>query len=355
LKVTDSRNISHTDTVVVKVGNTKPQVSIVTENNRSFFWKNKPFTYSVKVNDPEDGKINPEKVAVTFDYNPEPGLTAPQAMATPKLIQTSEPPSPGYLRIMASDCKACHTAKDKSVGPSYSEIAKRYKGKPNVLAILSQKIIDGGGGNWGTEHVMSAHPQLSFEEVTDMVRYILEINDPKNIRRTLPLHGSVALTAHRENERRGVYTITAKYSDNGGNGIGPLSDSEVVRLRNAKMRPIDADQYEGIGRWRDSFSSAKNKAYVLLSNVDMTGIRKITYEYGSKDRSGEIELRLESLAGPVIARTPFKPTGGWDKKEVVTHTLDAPVSGRHHVYLVIVNRDKTTDDIVKLWSFEFGQ
>ena len=33
-----------------------------------------------------------------------------------------------------------------------------------AVSILSKKIIAGGGGNWGTEHVMSAHPQLSIDE-----------------------------------------------------------------------------------------------------------------------------------------------------------------------------------------------
>lgn len=356
LKVTDSQKMSDTDTVIVKVGNTRPEVSIATENNKSFFWKNKPFRYAVKVSDSEDVNPQTEKISITFGYNRESGLiSAPATMATKKLTQGSEPLSPGYSKIMASDCKACHTANDKSVGPSYSDIARRYKETNNALAILSQKVIDGGGGNWGTEHVMSAHPQLTFEDVTEMVRYILEIDDPKNVRQSLPLQGSVRFTAHRENEPGGVYTIVAKYTDNGANGIGPLSDTEVVKLRNAKMRPIDADEYVGINRWRESFSSAKNKSYVMLRNVDLTGIKSITYEYGSKDRSGEIEMRLESLAGPVIGRASFKPTGGWDSKQTVTQQLEKPVSGRHHVYLVVVNRDKTTEDVVKLWSFEFHE
>lgn len=356
LKVTDVHGLSDTDTVTVNVGNAKPEVNIVTQNNKSFFWRNKPFRYAVQVKDAEDVNPDPSRVSVTFDYNPRHGaLGTAAAMATPKLVQTEDPVAPGLAKIMRSDCKACHTANEKSVGPSYTEIAKRYNENKNALAILTQKVIDGGGGNWGTEHVMSAHPQLDFQDAAEMVRYILEINDPRNQVKALPLQGSLALAAHKDEEASGVYTISAKYTDNGANGVRPLSDTEVVKLRPARMRPIDADLYVGINRWGNSFGSARNKSYLMLSNVDMTGIRKITYEYGVKNRSGEIEVRLESLAGPVIARTSFSPTGGWDKRKTVTASLHSPVQGRHHVYVIFVTKETTTDDLIKLWSFEVGE
>ena len=200
---------------------------------------------------------------------------------------------------------------------------------------------------------MSAHPQLSFEDVTDMVKYILGTNVSGEVRKQLPASGSVAFTSHA-NVDHGTYIIKARYTDKGAHGLEPLSDSEVVRLRPAKMRPIDADLYVGIDRWRDSFSSAGNKSYLMLNNVDLTGLKGITYEYGAKDRSGEIQLRLNSLAGPVVASTPFKPTGSWDRKVKITQPLDPNLTGRHHLYLVIVSDEETEDDLVKLWSFEFN-
>ena len=354
LQVTDAEGASDSDTVTVQAGNTKPNVSIVTADNKSFFWPGKPFRYTVKVEDPEDAPIDKQKISVSFEYNKDAKISAGQGkMATAKLVEHSEPVAPGYAKLMASDCKACHTLDQKSVGPSYKQIAVRYNGTPNVLAVLSKKIIDGGGGSWGTEHVMSAHPQLSFEDVTDMVKYILGTNISADARTQLPVSGSVRFNSHKPDER-GTYTIKAKYTDQGTDEVKPLSDSEVIRLCQAKMRPIDADAYAGINRWRDSFSSAKNKSYVMLNNVDLTGLKSITYEYGAKDRSGEIELRVESLAGPVVARTAFKPTGSWDNKVKITQELDPDLVGRHHLYLVFVSKEETDNDLVKLWSFEFN-
>ena len=354
LQVTDVESAVDSDSVTVQVGNTRPNVSIVTGNNKSFFWPNKRFQYTVKVEDAEDEAVDPASVSVSFAYDKDAKVGAVQGkMATVKLVDDGEPIAPGYAKLMSSDCKACHTMDQKSVGPSYKQIAGRYNGTPNVLAVLSKKIIDGGGGSWGTEHVMSAHPQLSFEDVTDMVKYILGTNVSEEARKQLPASGSVAFTSHA-NDDRGTYIIKARYTDKGAHGLEPLSDSEVVRLRPAKMRPIDADLYVGIDRWRDSFSSAGNKSYLMLNNVDLTGLKGITYEYGAKDRSGEIQLRLNSLAGPVVASTPFKPTGSWDKKVKITQPLDPNLTGRHHLYLVIVSDEETEDDLVKLWSFEFN-
>ena len=234
------------------------------------------------------------------------------------------------------------------------EIARRYENTDNAMAVLTQKVIDGGGGNWGTEHVMSAHPQLDFQDAAEMVKYIMEMNDPKNKKQHLRTEGSIRLTQHTDSEPRGVYTLVAKYTDNGTEDAGPLADSEVVKLRSAKMRPIDADQYVGISRWRESFGNAQNKSYLAFYNVDLSGIRKITYEYGSPDRSGEIEVRLESLAGPVVSRAAFKPTGGWDERKTMTTSFDAP-PGRHHVYVIFVSREKVAGDLIKLWTLQFDE
>jgi cytochrome c len=46
------------------------------------------------------------------------------------------------------NCLACHDVNKKLVGPSYKEIAKKYKGQ-NVAAKLQEKVKKGGSGVWG--------------------------------------------------------------------------------------------------------------------------------------------------------------------------------------------------------------
>ena len=81
----------------------------------------------------------------------------------------------GNTLIANSDCKACHAINQKSVGPSFVEIATRYKKEPEIDK-LADKIISGGSGVWG-QNPMSAHPQLSKRETKEMVEYILSLKD----------------------------------------------------------------------------------------------------------------------------------------------------------------------------------
>jgi cytochrome c len=45
-------------------------------------------------------------------------------------------------------CMACHSKDKKLVGPSFKDIAAKYKGQ-NVLAKLSEKVRKGGAGTFG--------------------------------------------------------------------------------------------------------------------------------------------------------------------------------------------------------------
>jgi cytochrome c len=60
----------------------------------------------------------------------------------------------------------------KIVGPSYADVAAKYESTEENVAMLAQKVINGGVGNWG-EVPMPAHPGLSEEDAKDMVRYVL--------------------------------------------------------------------------------------------------------------------------------------------------------------------------------------
>lgn len=87
--------------------------------------------------------------------------------------------STGRNFIEKSDCIACHAVDKVVVGPSYLDIAERYKADANAKDLLVNNIIQGSRGNWG-DRPMAAHPQLSEEEVSEMVNYILSLADEKN-------------------------------------------------------------------------------------------------------------------------------------------------------------------------------
>ena len=82
--------------------------------------------------------------------------------------------APGVKLMAASDCAGCHKAGEKLVGPAYKDIAHRYAATDANIAMLANKIIQGGKGNWG-EIPMTPHPGLSVADAREMTKYILSL------------------------------------------------------------------------------------------------------------------------------------------------------------------------------------
>lgn len=80
----------------------------------------------------------------------------------------------GAQLIAGSDCGSCHKQNEKVVGPSYVDIAKKYPATAANIAMLGNKIITGGKGNWG-EIPMTPHPALALADTKEMAKYILSL------------------------------------------------------------------------------------------------------------------------------------------------------------------------------------
>jgi cytochrome c len=78
------------------------------------------------------------------------------------------------MRLIAdTTCLACHTTTQKSIRPTYREVAKKYRNDPKATKILAEKILKGGVGVWG-EQPMPPHPQHNIEETLQIVEAILQ-------------------------------------------------------------------------------------------------------------------------------------------------------------------------------------
>lgn len=52
--------------------------------------------------------------------------------------------------LMKKDgCAACHAVDKKIIGPSYQDVAAKYRADKDAIAKLSKKVKDGGVGVWG--------------------------------------------------------------------------------------------------------------------------------------------------------------------------------------------------------------
>jgi cytochrome c len=70
------------------------------------------------------------------------------------------------------NCLACHQVDKKSVGPSYKDIAKKYKGQSGVDAKLAEKVKKGGSGVWGPVP-MAPNPAVPDGDIKTLVSWIL--------------------------------------------------------------------------------------------------------------------------------------------------------------------------------------
>ena len=71
-----------------------------------------------------------------------------------------------------NNCTACHAIDKKVVGPSFADIAKKYKGDAGAKAKLVTKTIKGGGGVWGAMP-MPPNPKLSEADASALVDFVL--------------------------------------------------------------------------------------------------------------------------------------------------------------------------------------
>jgi cytochrome c len=80
----------------------------------------------------------------------------------------------GEALAKSSGCVACHTVDKKLVGPSYQQIAERYRKDQGAEAKLIQKVKAGGKGVWG-DIPMSPNAHVKDVDIKTLVQWILSI------------------------------------------------------------------------------------------------------------------------------------------------------------------------------------
>lgn len=334
VKVIDSKGNYSINSLQIKVGNEPPNVSINWYGNRSIYFNNSKVKYDIKIRDKEDIKINDKNLLVNFYHLPE-------GEDIQGLVATGEKNIRGKVLMEQSDCNGCHALNKKSVGPTYLDISKRYS--LANLEKLTRKVIDGGGGVWTKDHVMSAHPQMLKEDVEEILNYILSIG--KSNTKIKP-KGEVHL-----NHFFGNYLMIARYKDAGG-----LIGQNMIRLRPATFFASDADEIFGVAKKNNVgsqfMSYNENKAWICFKNIDLTGINSVKLDIYSPNLLGEMDVRIGSASGPIIAKLPIAGKGKEEVKGILSKT-----NGVHNIFFVF-NEIKGDIGIWKrldLKSIEFGQ
>ena len=98
--------------------------------------------------------------------------------AEPKEASADDLIKQGQALVDASDCKTCHHPTNKIVGPSHTDVAKKYEFTKANISLLAGKIMQGGSGVWG-EIPMAAHADLSKPDAEKMAMYVLSLDGEK--------------------------------------------------------------------------------------------------------------------------------------------------------------------------------
>lgn len=103
-------------------------------------------------------------------------VTALAAAAGLTLVSGAFAADPKAAEALAknSGCLACHTVDKKLVGPSYKDIAAKYRNNKGAEADLIKKVKAGGKGVWG-DIPMPPNAHVKDEDIKTMVQWILSI------------------------------------------------------------------------------------------------------------------------------------------------------------------------------------
>jgi cytochrome c len=355
--VTDKEGKQATAQVEIRAGNEPPKVAIdITRGNKSFYFDQSSIDYTVSISDREDGTlgqgIDPSAVSFSFDYLRE---GKDLALLEPnEQIAGDVNTLRGMMEISKSDCKTCHTLAAKSIGPSYTEIARRYNGR-DVVNVLAKKVISGGNGNWGNS-LMAAHPQHSEQEAADMVRYILSLSEPA--RKPLPLKGSIPTREHLRTGTRGYYVLRAHYTDKGNPATGTLSGSQLLTLRYPKVEAEEADilnhaKIRHIGGTDTTLvTNITDGAYIAVKNVDLTGVKAIHFQASARVSGSFIEVRAGGPDGALLGRAGITPVEDFKTPVKPTTAIIAGPEKQQDLYFVFHNSEGKKENIAIMdWMF----
>jgi cytochrome c len=360
VEVTDSKGGTTRSTgLELYAGNETPDVKVNITGNKMFYFPGKFVYYSVVVNDKEDGSTADKKIDAANIFIRAEYIEGNDKAAIPQQgHQVITGAIAGKNMVESSDCKTCHKVDEKSIGPSFKQVAEKYKNDPNAYDYLINKIIKGGGGVWG-ETAMSAHPTLTQGEGHQLVEYIMSLSGDAKKQPSLPLVGTVDATADKPEKDNGVLYLIASYTDKGGPGIRPITGSDVVTLRNPKLQAVASDKSDGVSTvevegMKLLIPSASS--WLSYHDIDLTTISGINVTYYCQDVPEfgyVVEAFVDKMDGVKLGEITIGPGAKPKQANNGTINITSPVtdSKLHTLYFRIKAADQSEKTFVGITSF----
>jgi cytochrome c len=119
----------------------------------------------------DDEDIKPLAVYLTVTYGD--AGTVPDA---DRILPGPEPSAAGAIDVQAllskNACLSCHALNAKLIGPSYHDVAAKYRGQFEASMLVAVNIRNGGANKWGPVP-MPAFPNLTPQELQALAAFVL--------------------------------------------------------------------------------------------------------------------------------------------------------------------------------------
>lgn len=88
------------------------------------------------------------------------------------LVVLAAPASADLALATSKNCMSCHAVERKVLGPSFKDVAAKYKDDKGAVDTLANKIMKGGSGVWGPVP-MPANNQVSEADARKLAAWVL--------------------------------------------------------------------------------------------------------------------------------------------------------------------------------------
>lgn len=358
LSVADDKGKTSQAFDTIEVGNAPPTVNIAISGNSSFIWpKAKNASYTVSINDLEDGIVNERSDAIQRVYISllkQQNANADQALGH----LANDPLGPGRSAAKKHLCLGCHQEQTVSVGPSFQQVADKYQNLDDPVAYLVSSIAKGSAGKWG-EHQMPPHNFLADEVLAGLSTYIMQL---KSKPPSLTMTGELPTV-----EEEGGYILTATYTDGGAPGLSMIEMqgshrflSPTVTANQINTKEQKSDNVSFTGGNIETMSMTGSNSYILLGEYDLrqvSGISILQKFQDTLDENARFELRLDQPTGEVISSGQFVYADGLETYNDVSINLNfSAINQKRKVYLSAVNPEAPDDRLcASIYSVTFLQ
>ena len=353
LEVKDAAGATSVSSLPVIVGNSRPEVEFVEPRDGDFFTPGQPVKYRLIVRDREDGTSD-------FDQAEEEGWHMIESHAPSRLFVESiskieaatAQENPGLSLIRKSDCLNCHATNRRLVGPSFVEIADKYRNDPHQLAKSAARVREGSTGIWGKVGMLP-HAQHTEAEVLKMVEYVFSTTATAANPSAQGFSNAVEI-----GDASDQLQLQATYTDLGRGDIPKLEGIAVVKLRNRTLQAEAADEVKGAQKLGSDKAQGKHfigginhDAFLRFQKVTLDGVKSLRVRVASAGAGGNIEVHRGSVDGPLLGSVTIEVNGSWEEfydKEIEI----ADAEGRDDLFFVFKN-EKNRGGLMNIDSVTF--